>query len=99
METGFFLFDILSMERIELFDGMIFGRDAACDIQIEDEAVSGTHFQIKIIDNVVYVLDLDSSNKTYLNDAPLLRGLSSPRRIKEAAFKTLEVGCPNPALR
>ena len=70
--NDFFLFDMCSMERIELFDGMVFGRDDSSDIVVNDEMVSGSHFKVKIIDYELYVVDLESSNKTIVNDVEII---------------------------
>jgi pSer/pThr/pTyr-binding forkhead associated (FHA) protein len=62
------------MEKIKLFDNIVFGRDEESDIYVDDVEVSGSHFKIKIIDYEVYVLDLDSWNKTFINDVALIPG-------------------------
>lgn len=60
------------MEKIKLFDNIVFGRDDGSDIFVDDEEVSGSHFKIQIIDYEVYVVDLGSSNKTFINDVALI---------------------------
>ncbi|MFT6070146.1 MAG: pSer/pThr/pTyr-binding forkhead associated (FHA) protein [Bacteriovoracaceae bacterium] len=62
------------MEKIELFDNIVFGRDEGSDILVDDVEVSGSHFKIQIIDYEVYIIDLGSSNKTFLNDIALIPG-------------------------
>ena len=62
------------MEKIELFDDIVFGRDDESDVLVDDVEVSGTHFKVQIIDYEVYVVDLDSSNKTFINDVALIPG-------------------------
>ena len=62
------------MEKIELFDNLIFGRDEGSGVFVDDVEVSGSHFKVQIIDYEVYVVDLGSSNKTFLNDVALIPG-------------------------
>jgi pSer/pThr/pTyr-binding forkhead associated (FHA) protein len=53
---------------LRLFDGMLFGRRDDCDVVIEDDLISGQHFQVHVNGRHVYVEDLDSVNKTFIND-------------------------------
>jgi hypothetical protein len=53
---------------LKLFDGMLFGRRDDCDVVIEDDLISGQHFQVYVNGRHVYVEDLDSVNKTFIND-------------------------------
>jgi len=46
----------------------IFGRQGA-DIELEDPAVSGAHFQIEAFGKEFFLRDLDSRNGTFLNSA------------------------------
>jgi len=71
-KNDFFLFDQSRLERIELFDDIVFGRDPGSDVVIDDVMVSNSHFKIKIIDYEVYVIDLESSNKTIVNDVEII---------------------------
>ena len=59
---------------IRLFDGMLFGRRDDCDVVIDDDLISGQHFQIHLKGRYVYIEDLDSVNKTFIND-DILPGL------------------------
>jgi hypothetical protein len=86
--NDFFLFDLNQMEKINLFDNIVFGRDEGSDILVEDEEVSGSHFKIHIIDYEVYVVDLDSSNKTFINDIELIPG----KKFKLNAKDIIRVG-------
>lgn len=76
------------MERIELFDGMVFGRDESCDVVINDVMVSGSHFKIMIIDYEVHVVDLESSNKTVINDVEVI----PHKQVKLNAKDVIRVG-------
>lgn len=86
--NDFFLFDLSQMEKIKLFDNIVFGRDESSDIYVDDEEVSGSHFKIQIIDYEVYILDLDSSNKTFINDVALIPG----EKFKLNAKDVIRVG-------
>ena len=48
----------------------IFGRSGA-DIELEDAAISGAHFQIEAFGKEFFLRDLDSRNGTFLNGAPV----------------------------
>lgn len=76
------------MERIKLFDGMIFGRDETSDIIVNDESVSGSHFKVMIIDYELYIVDLDSSNNTFLNDVAIIAN----EQIKISPKDVLRIG-------
>lgn len=56
-------------------DQILIGRKEACDIRITgDKSVSGNHCLLKKInDDTIAVVDLNSSNGTYLNDSKVLR--------------------------
>jgi hypothetical protein len=43
-----------------------FGR-AGADVELDDEAVSGRHFQVETLGREVFIRDLDSRNGTFLN--------------------------------
>ena len=67
------------LERVKL-DGTLLGRDPECDIQIDDDTVSGRHAKIwaKELDDtdkpwVFYIQDLASTNGTYVNGEEVLR--------------------------
>ena len=53
---------------VRLFDGMLFGRREDCDVVLDDDLISGQHFQVHLAGRYVYVEDLDSVNKTFVND-------------------------------
>ena len=44
------------------------GRDSVCDLVIDDSNISRQHFKIKKEGNYYFVMDLKSSNGTFLND-------------------------------
>ena len=43
------------------------GRDASNNIQLHDTEVSRHHAEIRCLDNAFAILDLNSSNGTYIN--------------------------------
>ena len=49
------------------------GRDPSCTIPIDQENVSRLHCKLENIQQDTYVEDLESTNGTYLNDAPVKR--------------------------
>lgn len=56
--------------------GMTVGRDASCDIVLEDNLASRQHLKIEF-DGIQYrVLDLGSTNGSFLGDAKLLPGVA-----------------------
>ncbi len=51
----------------------IIGRnESACDYAIRDRSIGRTHARIKTIDNVFYILDLDSKNGTSINNTRIM---------------------------
>jgi HD-GYP domain-containing protein (c-di-GMP phosphodiesterase class II) len=49
------------------------GRTAACDIHLDDDAVSRRHCSFELQGGHVVVTDLDSANGTYVNERPVQR--------------------------
>ncbi len=64
-----FFFDSSKEVVIELSDNMTFGRNKECDYSVIDHRVSGVHFKVVVKKNDVYIIDLESSNRTRLNGA------------------------------
>ena len=56
--------------------GMTVGRDSACDIVIEDNMASRRHLKIDFDGTQYRVLDLGSTNGSYLGDTKLLPGVA-----------------------
>lgn len=52
---------------------IIFGRDEACDIIINDDGSSKKHFMLEFRQNKWWVIDLDSKNGTIINNLPVKR--------------------------
>lgn len=74
---------------------VVIGRDVDTDFQIAERSVSRRHCRIFVADGAHWVEDLDSTNKTYLNDevidrAPLHDG--DHLRICETTLKFIDEG-------
>jgi len=50
----------------------IVGSDADCHIQFEDSGISGHHVQFNVKDSSLSIIDLDSSNGTYVDGEPVI---------------------------
>ena len=58
-------------ERFDLISGLSIGRSQEADLRIDDRYASGLHARIFSRDGRTYVEDMNSTNGTLLNDAPL----------------------------
>ena len=54
-------------------DMILIGRLENCDLTLDHAEVSRRHALIRKVDNAYFIEDLDSSNGTFLNDAPIKR--------------------------
>lgn len=54
-------------------DAMVLGRDLAADIPIAETAISRKHTEFKVTDEGIVVLDLGSTNGTYVNDSKIAK--------------------------
>src|SRR5437660_7650459 len=64
-----FLGGALADQEIELTaDAMTVGRGSSCQIQVTDAGVSSKHAKVYCENNQFYVMDLGSTNGTYVND-------------------------------
>lgn len=55
------------VQEVSLVESLIVGRANMCDLYFDDEKMSRQHFAIEIIDDQLYISDLDSTSGTYLN--------------------------------
>jgi pSer/pThr/pTyr-binding forkhead associated (FHA) protein len=56
-------------------DTIIIGRDKSCNIVINDPLVSRRHAKITLVDGQkFYIEDLNSTNGTYINNNPVMKG-------------------------
>lgn len=55
------------------YEQITIGRHSSCDIQLRDESISSRHAKIVMENGRYYIQDLKSTNKTYLNDKPVIR--------------------------
>ncbi len=51
---------------------LLFGRDPACELMIDEPSVSRKHAKLMVIEGVAHLADLDSQNGTVLGDQRLL---------------------------
>ncbi|MGD9645016.1 MAG: GGDEF domain-containing protein [Pirellulales bacterium] len=62
---------------------LLLGRDPGCDLELADTGVSREHARLEPNTEGVLLVDLNSTNGTYLNDAPITRHrLDSGDRIR-----------------
>ena len=71
--TGFLRLD--DGREIPVCDGLTIGRDAGCEVVIDDTKASRKHARIIVDRGVVEVEDLDSRNGTFLNGSKVQRRL------------------------
>ncbi|MGD8176481.1 FHA domain-containing protein [Marinimicrobium sp. ARAG 43.8] len=72
----------------------VVGRSAECDIQLAEAHLSRRHAQLQVLNGLLYVKDLDSSNGTYLNGRRVSE--ARVRRGDELRFDTLAFGVLGP---
>ncbi|MGI9159213.1 MAG: FHA domain-containing protein, partial [Saprospiraceae bacterium] len=58
----------VSNKSFELSRKAIIGRNIDCDIVINDPSISRNHAQLYVKNNLIYIEDMGSMNKTFLND-------------------------------
>lgn len=84
-------------------EGMIIGREATCDIQIDDHKVSRQHARIEFDGHNYRVQDLNSTNGTFVGNIRLMPGVSQiwspdqPLRVGDTYLRLLTpkvVGAP-----
>lgn len=56
----------------------VVGRDAECDLRIESDLLSRRHAELTIEEDVLKVVDLESTNGTYLNDERIQSAVARP---------------------
>ncbi len=59
-------------------EGIVLGRDDGADVTLEDPSVSRFHARLTYSDETWRVLDLGSSNKTYVNGDPIREAILEP---------------------
>jgi len=62
---------------------LLIGRDAGCDLELADNGASREHARLEPTHDGVMLVDLNSTNGTYLNDVPVTRHrLASGDRVR-----------------
>lgn len=72
----------------------IIGRASECDISLAAAHLSRRHAQLQVVDNMLFVKDLDSANGTYLNGKRVAE--ARVKRGDELRFDTLSFGVIGP---
>lgn len=74
------------------------GRDADCDIQIDETSVSGSHARLEIRPSEyldghedIFVVDLGSTNGTMVNDEAIERCRIKPNDVIEIGFNRFKL--------
>jgi len=58
---------MLNSKQWLIEEELVLGRDACCEVVIEDRQVSRRHARVFFMDNALYIEDLQSKNGTYVN--------------------------------
>lgn len=72
--------EVIQMLRLEVGDVWVAGRDPACQIIIPDQRVSRRQYEIYKVNGAYTILDLGSSNGTFLNGSPV--SSTDPQSLK-----------------
>lgn len=70
--------DLLASQFFTLQPATLVGRDPGCDLTIDSNMLSRRHAEIHIEDDHLKVVDLDSSNGTYLNGERIQEAIARP---------------------
>ena len=84
--------DIGRMHAVPVNTTLLIGRDASAQIQLDEASVSRTHARILHHGEQVHVLDLGSTNGTFVNDHPIREQALSPNdllHVGRVIFKVL----------
>lgn len=57
--------------EVSLYDRLVLGRDAGCDITLDDKRASRLHCELTLKKGEIYIRDLDSKNGTLVNGVPI----------------------------
>jgi pSer/pThr/pTyr-binding forkhead associated (FHA) protein len=70
--------DLLASQFYPLQGVMVLGRGSECDLRIESQLLSRQHARLAIEGDVLRVVDLDSTNGTFLNGKRISEAIASP---------------------
>lgn len=85
----------LASRVFPLKDTTVVGRSSECEIHLAVAHLSRRHAQLQVVDGLLYVKDLGSSNGTFLNGKPVTE--ARVRRGDELRFDTLSFGVLGPS--
>lgn len=74
----FYLVNQESDEKFEITDSLLCGRSKSCHVHLDDSQISGKHIEIKIKGDQANIVDLNSANKTKLNNEFLAPNTPTP---------------------
>ncbi len=85
--------------EVEVRDGLLLGRIAACDILIDDTKASRRHAKVRVEGSVAEIEDLESSNGTLLNGKRVQRRMLRPGDVIQIGAVRIEYreGAPSAA--
>lgn len=75
--------------RIRLEDGLVLGRGQGADVVLADDAVSTTHVRVEDRGDAWAVVDLESTNGTRLDDAPVSEAILAHHQKVQIGTTTL----------
>lgn len=74
LSANLYFYDLEARRLIRVYDGLIMGRTAGNEQFPDDPKMSARHVKITVSGNDAFVEDLNSSNKTYVNQRVVLPG-------------------------
>lgn len=72
---------------------LVFGRSTLCDVQLNEQGLSRTHFCIERAGDTVFVEDLRSTNGTFVNGLKVEKKELAPKDLVKAGELVLELEC------
>jgi hypothetical protein len=82
---------ILALDWTGALQHHLIGRSACCDLLLEDRAVSRRHAELFFREGRWILIDLDSTNGTYINDEQVQRAELLPGDVVTLGAKRLRV--------
>ncbi len=82
---------ILALDWTGASEHLLIGRSTCCDLLLEDRAVSRRHAELFFREGRWILIDLDSTNGTYINDEPVQRAEVLPGDVVTLGIERLRV--------